>query len=168
MPAQRFGERHLCHPRNHAHPSVNSRTYSKSKCPIWCRLQRIGRHSYLFSCTQSCTQEIFTYSARHVGSPPHLNETVKAVPMTSAISTVRRLDYCELILSCFMKPRKTHDLSKSHLFSTPRSLYSRTFRHNRSSRWMRKVMSAATGIGTDFTSLTWKVVWRRNRLTRKR
>src|ERR1700688_1577303 len=37
-------------------PSVNSRGEQKSKRPIWCRLRQIRSHSYLFSCTQTCTQ----------------------------------------------------------------------------------------------------------------
>ena len=45
---------------------VNSRTARKSKCRVWCRLREIGSLSDPLSCTQSCTQEVFANSSRHL------------------------------------------------------------------------------------------------------
>jgi hypothetical protein len=39
-------------------PSVKSRGGQKSKCRVWCRLHKTRSHSYISSCTQSCTHVI--------------------------------------------------------------------------------------------------------------
>jgi hypothetical protein len=82
-------------------PSVNSREDLKSKCPIWCRLRKIGSHFSFFSCTNTCTH---IYDVRMGGHRSTIRLVEVADPTgTTSEGTLGQSDVTIQRVACFAK-----------------------------------------------------------------